>query len=129
MRCWSTHGMILLTRAPSNASVISGCGRPSRSPFSVQTTQFKNNWKKATTRCLVKGRQVSCRLSRIRLVCRSNGVNSGPALLLKYSGPPTFTVLARQPKGFLVSDIFFSHHKHKSLRTGSKLRVTSCGLP
>ena len=129
-RCWSTHGMMRLARTPRKASHVAGCGRPSRSPFSVHTMDRKNNSKKAATRPRVRSRQVCSRLSTIRTVWRSTAVRSAPTLVLSTSSPSTFTVLASEPKTFLDLTIFFSlTNKHKLVRPNSKLGVTSCGLP
>ena len=120
--------MILVTRVLCIILVIVGCGNPRRWPFSVSTKHRTNMRMNAATRCLFRGRHASSRLSCTRLAWRSNGVISGPALLLNASAPPTFTQLASEPKGLLVSDIFaptdISQHS-----TNSKLGVTSCGLP
>ena len=93
----------------------------------LHQTQNKHT-NKSRHAIFVEGRHAFSRLSYTRLVWRSNGVNSGPTLLPNASAPPTFMSLAREPKDLLVSDIFLLNIKHKSPRTGSKLRVTSWGL-
>ena len=118
-RCWSTQGMMRRTRVPSKASTISECGRPSRSPFSVHTIHRKKSSKKAATRCLVRPRQVSSLLSRIRLVWRSTCVLSAGTRVLSTCSPYTFTQLASEPKGLLVSGIFPQQTKLHSARTQS----------
>ena len=122
------NGMMRVTRVFCSNFTTSGCG-PRGWPFSVSTTYKINMRMKAATRCLLRGRHASSLLSYTRLVWRSKGVISGPALLLNASGPPTLTSLAKEPKGVLVSDIFTTHNKHKSLRPDSKLGMASCGLP
>ena len=97
------HGMICLTRAFFNIPYVTLCkGRP----FSNSTKQSTNIRRKAATRSRVSPRHTCYCCSCIRLAWRSNGVNSGPTLLLKLSSPSAFTVLAREPKGLLVVDIF-----------------------
>ena len=102
-------GMMRVTRVLCSIFTISGCANPRRWPFSLSTKHKRNIRIKAATRCLLRGRHASSLLSYTRLVWRSNGVNSGPALLLKLSSPLTFTSLARQPNRLLVSDIFLLH--------------------
>ena len=108
------NGMMRVIRDLCNILAISGCSYPRRWPFSLSTKHKRNIRIKAATRCLLRGRHASSLLSYTRLVWRSKGVNSGPALLLKYSSPPTFISLARQPNGLLVSDIFRFTKEHKS---------------
>ena len=99
------NGMMRVIRALCNVFTTSGCG-PRGCPFSVSTMYRTNMRMKAATRYLLRGRHASSLLSITRLVWRSKGFLSAPALLLKYSGPPTFISLANEPKDLLVSDIF-----------------------
>ena len=113
------NGMILVISALCNILVITGCGNPRGCPFSLSTKHRTNIRINAATRYLLRGRHASSRLSYTLLVWRSNGVNSGPTLLLKLSSPLTLMSLAREPKGLLVSDIFPQQTKLHSARTQS----------
>ena len=121
--------MILVISALCNILVIVGCGNPLGWPFSLSTKHRTNIRINAATRYLLRGRHASSLLSYTRLVWRSNGVISGPALLLKLSSPPTLISLHRQPKGLLVSDIFFLLNRQNFTQHELKARSDVLGPP
>ena len=123
------NGIILVMRALCSILVITGCGNPRGCPFSVSTKHRTNIRMNAATRCLSRGRHASSRLSYTRLVWWSNGVNSGPTLLLKLSCPLTLMSLAREPNRLLVSDIFHFTKEHKSAKHELKARSDVLGSP